>query len=132
MTTTITKRKLFIGCSCEALHIARSLKKVLKKHFRNSIEPFVYDETEWKNLSAIIDNLKNRVDEFYYAIFIGYPDDIIKSRDTFYYTCRDNVLFEMGLFLSRIGKERTFFIIPHNLDYNSSDCGIQLLNTFSS
>ncbi len=119
MTSRIIKRKLFIGCSFEAIHIARSLKCILKNHFKKTIEPFVYDETEWKNLSAIIDNLKNRLDEFYYAIFIGYPDDIINSRNTFYYTCRDNVLFEMGLFLSRIGKERTFFVIPKDLDYDS-------------
>lgn len=113
-------RGLFIGCSDEASHVAFEVKAVLEAKFKKRLDVKVFKETEWKNLTAILDNLRNRLDEYYYAVFIGYPDDVVLSRNEFYYSCRDNVLFEMGLFLSRVGRDRTFFVLPNKLNYNGA------------
>ena len=113
----LNKRKLFIGSSGEALPIANKVKAIIQSNFRNSIEVKVWSETKWKNLTSVLDNLTNNLDEFYYAVFICTPDDVIYSRKEFFYTSRDNVIFEFGLFLSRLGKERTFLILPNKLNY---------------
>lgn len=49
-----------------------------------------------------------------YAICIFYPDDILfKNADDnseSYYVPRDNVIFELGLFLGALGQDNTFFL----------------------
>lgn len=110
-------RGLFIGSSREALPIARKVKTLIESEFNNTIKVQVWDKTKWKNLTSALENVTNNVDEFYYAVFIGYPDDIIHYRNRNYYTSRDNVIFELGLFLTRLGKDRTFFAVPGKLDY---------------
>ncbi len=52
-----------------------------------------------------------------FAVFILSPDDYLISRNEEYYTVRDNVLFELGMFMGFLGRERTFFIIPEFGDY---------------
>lgn len=42
------------------------------------------------------------------------PDDILKIRDNETTSVRDNVIFEMGLFVGRLGCERCFLIQPRN------------------
>ncbi len=114
-----TTRKLFIGSSNEALPIALELKKIIQVKFKDSLEVKVWKETKWKSLVSVLDNLSNNLDEFYYAIFICHPDDIVHARNKMFYTSRDNVLFEFGLFFSRLGKDRAFLLLPGHLNYDS-------------
>jgi Predicted nucleotide-binding protein containing TIR-like domain len=52
------------------------------------------------------------LDEFKFALFVALPEDLLKKGGTEYHTVRDNVLFEMGLFLGHLGRERVFLIAP--------------------
>jgi hypothetical protein len=47
-----------------------------------------------------------------FALFIASPEDVTKKRGVFLDTIRDNVLFEIGLFLGRLGRGRVFLISP--------------------
>ena len=47
-----------------------------------------------------------------FAIFVFSPDDISIMRDNMDQVVRDNVLFELGLFIGRLGQERCFFLVP--------------------
>ena len=119
MSGNFKPRELFIGSSRESLHIAHKAKEIINSAFQGKILATVWEDTEWRNLTSALENLDINLDKFYYALFIGYPDDIIYFRNKCYYTTRDNVVFELGLFLTRLGKERTFFAIPERLSYNS-------------
>jgi predicted nucleotide-binding protein len=114
MSIESAKRRIFIGCSTEALHIAQSVKTSITQNqkINRSVEVILWTETQWGNLRNPIDSINENIDSFYYAIFIAYPDDILESRGERYYTTRDNVIFEFGLFLSRLGIERTFLMLP--------------------
>lgn len=113
-----SKRKLFIGSSGESLHIAEEVKNILSSSFPQ-LEICIWKDTKWKQLKSVLDNLNKYVNEFYYSIFIGYPDDLVFERGQYHYISRDNVLFEFGYFLSIMGIDRTFLILPDNLNYSS-------------
>lgn len=49
-----------------------------------------------------------------FGLFVFAGDDILRMRSVDYVAVRDNVLFELGLFVGRLGRERTFFMLPDN------------------
>ncbi len=48
--------------------------------------------------------------QFDFAVLVLTPDDMVQSRGTSSLTPRDNVLFELGLFMGGIGRDRTFVV----------------------
>jgi hypothetical protein len=66
----------------------------------------------WQSLIAMLDSLLDGTRNYDYAIFFGWPDDTVMINGKTYYQTRDNVVFEVGLFLSVIGKSRTFYVVP--------------------
>lgn len=67
------------------------------------------------NVSACgnaLDNLLEAARKFDFAVFVFQPDDISQMRDETVNTVRDNVVFELGLFIASLGKERVFFLVP--------------------
>lgn len=106
------KPKLFIGSSTEALEIAYKIQEILEE---------VSTVTVWKeNVSSlssnILDDLIKASDEFNFGIFVFNPDDIIEIRNNTHNAVRDNVIFELGLFIGKLGKEKVFFLIPNDND----------------
>lgn len=51
-----------------------------------------------------------------FGIFVLGPDDILRLRKTEVSAARDNVIFELGLFIGRVGKERNFIVCPSDID----------------
>lgn len=106
------KPKLFIGSSTEALEIAHKIQEILEE---------VSTVTVWtenvSNLSSnILDDLIKASDEFNFGIFVFNPDDILEIRNNKHNVVRDNVIFELGLFIGKLGKEKVFFLIPNDND----------------
>jgi predicted nucleotide-binding protein len=56
------------------------------------------------------------------SLFVALAEDITTKGGSEHYTMRDNVLFEMGLFLGRHGRKNVFLIAPRGL----SDAKLQL------
>jgi len=66
--------------------------------------------------SSTLDSLMRALDEYDFAIIILSPDDMIESRNKNYASPRDNVLFELGLFMGRLGPSRTFIVHEKGVD----------------
>lgn len=102
------KPRIFIGSSVESLHIADAININLDHEFEVTI---------WKNgtfelSSNTIDSLIKKANSVDFAAFIFSPDDLSIIREQKKKTVRDNVVFELGLFIGSLGKERCFIIKP--------------------
>jgi predicted nucleotide-binding protein len=100
--------KLFIISSSEALLVAREIQDGLRRDvFSTLLTDGVFFAGGY-NLEA----LENAVNDSDFAIAIAQPDDVIESRGTRQATLRDNVLFELGLFMGKLTRYRAILVHP--------------------
>lgn len=103
--------RLFIICSVEALDIARTIQNALEH------DPFrvvVWTDGVFKVASYPIEALENELDNSDFAIAIAHADDKTLSRETEWPSPRDNVVFELGMFLGRLGRSRAILMEPRD------------------
>ncbi|TRO12527.1 DNA-binding protein [Ectopseudomonas mendocina] len=108
------KPRIFIGSSVEGLGVAYAIQQNLT----HVAEPTVWDQGVFSLSGTTIESLISALDNSDYGIFVFSPDDITEMRQSKSRTIRDNVLFEFGLFVGRLGRERVFYIIPENIDFH--------------
>jgi predicted nucleotide-binding protein len=65
-----------------------------------------------------IEALEEQVNQADFGIALAEPDDLVLSRDRVSTTPRDNVIFELGFFTSRLGRHRTLLLVPRGEDVN--------------
>jgi hypothetical protein len=102
------KPKVFVGSSSEARPLAEVFCDVLAD--RATMIPW-WNAPEFYNGVGTLEALMSAVDLYDGGIFILSPDDAIESRGKKGFSARDNVLFEYGLFLGRLGRRATFAFI---------------------
>src|SRR6185437_14596985 len=93
---------LFIGSSTEGLPIARALQAELDEE----CEPIVWEQDFFVPTETTIGTLAEKVQNFDFAAFIFTPDDSLIMRGSANAAARDNVIFELGLFIGALDKER--------------------------
>ena len=105
------KPRVFIGSSTEGLSVAYAVQTNLQY----ACEPTVWSHGVFQltkpGLSSLIDALSN----FDFAVFCITPDDEVNLRGEGRRVVRDNVIFEFGLFLGRLGPDRVFFVVPRDM-----------------
>lgn len=102
------KPKVFIGSSTEGLKIAYAIQENLEHDALCK----VWTQGIFQLSGNALDNLVDAVKECDFAILLFQTDDITKIRDRQMKTVRDNVIFEFGLFVGGLGKERVFYLVP--------------------
>lgn len=108
------KPKLFIISTIEALDIARDIKAELDY---DNIEVTIWNETNVFNGGEYtLDVLEQAVKESDFGIAILKDDDIIESRGVVQKGPRDNVIFELGLFMGLLTRRRTFIALPRDVE----------------
>lgn len=109
MSRSLTR--IFIASSVETLSIANAVQENLDRHF----ETVVWDQNVFKASEYSLESLFNELDGAHFGIFILGPDDLIKIRGDEFVSPRDNVIFEMGMFAGRLGRQRVFFLVPRDM-----------------
>lgn len=117
------KRKLFIGSSSEGLTIAKQLKEKVDLTCGDWIESSIWDEGSVFSLNNdALDSLIKASRKFDYGVLVATKDDVSKSRGVKNRVPRDNVMFEMGMFLGSLGLTRAFLLVEDGgklpTDYN--------------
>ena len=108
-----TKPLLFLGCSTESLEIAQEIQLGLK---HVNVEAVVWTDGVFGPSGVAIDALLNTVNESDFAVFVFSPDDKVISRDNEYNAPRDNTVFELGLFMGKLERSRTFIVREQSAD----------------
>jgi len=104
---------LFIGCSTEALQIANEIQAALK---HDPFEVVVWTNGVFGPSGTAFDSLENMAERSDFAAFVISPDDKVISRNGDELAPRDNVVFEMGLFMGKLARERVFLIREQGTD----------------
>jgi predicted nucleotide-binding protein len=107
------KVRVFIISSVEALPIARILENAFEY---DSFTVHLWTAGCFKVASYTIDDLEEAVDKSDFAVAIAHADDFIESREEMWPAPRDNVIFELGLFMGRLGKARAILMEPRGKD----------------
>ncbi|PRY14974.1 putative nucleotide-binding protein with TIR-like domain [Pontibacter ummariensis] len=106
------KPRLFIGCSAESLIIADAINENLD----HSCEVTIWRNGTFRLANNTIDSLTEKALSVDFSVFIFSPDDLATIRDNEEKVVRDNVIFELGLFIGTIGKQRCFIVKPRGVD----------------
>ncbi|KJZ11521.1 hypothetical protein TW85_16990 [Marinomonas sp. S3726] len=104
------KPRLFIASSVENVAIAEAINVNLD----HDLEVTIWKNGTFKLSSTTIDDLVEKSSTVDFALFIFAADDIATIRNSKQHVVRDNVVFEMGLFVGAIGKERSFILKPRD------------------
>ena len=104
------KPRVFVGSSTEALEVANAIQENLEHDALCK----VWTQGIFNLSGNALDNLLNASLNFDFAVFVFQPDDITKIRDSTVETVRDNLVFELGLFIGKLGKEKVYFLVPDN------------------
>lgn len=98
---------LFLGCSSEALPLATAIKDGLAA---DKIDVRVWNDGLFGPSSITLDILLEAAKAADFAALIFGADDYVVSRGKEMNAPRDNVVFELGLFMGQLDRERAFVI----------------------
>lgn len=101
--------RVFIISSAEALPVARQIQSAFE------YDPFtvvVWTDGVFKVSNYPLDDLEAQIQDSDFAIAIAHTDDVTQSRGEDWPAPRDNVVFELGLFLGRLGRNRAILMEP--------------------
>lgn len=102
--------KVFIISSVEAKHIAEEIQLGLQY----DDVPRIWTQGVFFAGEYPLEDLEVAVSESDFAIAIAHPDDVVEVRGEKLRTLRDNVLFELGLFMGRLSRHRAILVCPRN------------------
>lgn len=102
---------LFLGSSIEGLSTAYAIQQALDY----DAEPTVWSQGLFQPSQSVLFELVNSLSKFDFAVFVFSPDDSVKLRGAEFLAVRDNVIFELGLFMGALGPSRCFYLVPRSV-----------------
>ena len=112
MSSNHGRLPIFIGSSTEALDIARQFAAALEDELVPLLwkEPGLFPPSDF-----VLIELERKLEQFPVALFVLSPDELTKSRGDEMFAPRDNVIFELGLFIGRHSRSSVIIAIPDSV-----------------
>lgn len=107
------KPRIFVGCTVEGLTIAQEVQRSLAY---DAMTVQVWTDSVFAPSGYAVNDLLAAIERSDFAAFVVRGDDITKSRGVDSASPRDNVVFELGLFMGALGRDRTLIIRPRGGD----------------
>lgn len=105
-TSRVLKAKVFISCSTERLPVAHALKQLLNP----CAEATIWNDAGFPFGRSTLTGLIDATVQNDFAVFIFSPDDSVTIRTETVGAVRDNVVFELGLFMGEMGRDRAIWL----------------------
>ena len=106
------KPRLFICSSAEGRDVAEAIQFGLDR----DTEVEVWHQDIFKLSDVPLDSLETAVRTIDFAAIVVTPDDVTTKRGVTHVVPRDNVVFELGMFVGALGRRRTFIVMPRDED----------------
>lgn len=103
--------RVFIASSSEGLRVAKALQTGLQRALGDTADVRLW-QTEFGLSRTYIESLEIVAAGADFAVAVFSGDDRVRSRGEAKTAPRDNVIFELGLFIGALGRERSFFVRP--------------------
>jgi len=100
--------RLFVISSVEALDVAREISSGLQ----HDVLATVWTEGVFWVSGYPLEALEHAVSQSDFAVAVAQFEDTVRSRGRTHRALRDNVLFELGMFIGQLGRRRTFLVHP--------------------
>ncbi|MCS6097162.1 DNA-binding protein [Shewanella baltica] len=104
--------RIFIGSSSESYEVASACNACMDRSAEGTLWPKIFEPG-----GSTLSSLNEKANNVDFALFIFTPDDLTVMRGNEKPSIRDNVLFELGLFIGAIGQERCFILRPRGSDF---------------
>ena len=104
---------LFVGSSKESLDIAEAICSNLKC---DDLDVRLWTDRVFGVSQFPLIELEKQIQKADFAVLVLGPDDEVVSRNKKSDAPRDNVIFELGLFMGALSHERTFMVIPQECE----------------
>jgi len=118
--------RVFIGSTKEDQRLAVALQSLLE----DSAAVAVWDQGVFEPNKSNLENLFKAARTSDFACIFATPSDVVVSRGKEFFSPRDNIIFEFGLFLGAFGPDRVFLLHQRTSDLKlpSDLAGITLLD----
>ncbi|AUX28447.1 DNA-binding protein [Sorangium cellulosum] len=120
--------RVFIGSSAERLSI--SIAEELQSGLQYVAECTIWTQGVFGPSTNVLDDLVCRARDSDCAIFVLTPDDLVAKRGQVGKAPRDNVVFEVGLFMGTLGRGRVFIVCNRDvrIDLPSDLVGVTVVS----
>ena len=108
----MSRPALFIGCSSEAHDVAAAIQENLDNDFESQI----WTQGVFGLTKGYLESLIEIGQTHQFAVIILTPDDMVESRGETLASPRDNVIFEIGLFIGALGRDRTYIVYDRDVE----------------
>jgi predicted nucleotide-binding protein len=106
------KASLFIASSVEGLSVAEAINLNLDHDAHTTL----WRTGTFQLGSVALDDLVKKSSTVDFAVFVFTPDDVSTIRKQEAVIARDNVVFELGLFIGALGKDRCYVVRPRGVE----------------
>ena len=97
---------IFVGSSSEGLPVAKAVQAGLA----DCADITLWTQGIFEPSFGYLESLTKALEVADFAVLVLTPDDVTFSRGAEVNSPRDNVIFELGLFIGRLGRHRCFFV----------------------
>lgn len=106
------KPTLFIASSSEG----KSYASGIFSEMEDFCEPTIWSQNLFTPTKGLLEELIKKIPNFDFAVVVLTPDDQRFCRSKESSVPRDNVIFELGLSLGSLGRDRVFFLVPDDAE----------------